>query len=116
MGSLPAGHSGIRNLFETPEEAAAAIKDKVKEQLGFTVNVGYECPNSPYNTHQYSLVQYPEYNDIIKDDAGRIRKRFTGDSMYRRRGQEKQARYCFGKIYFGKEIWCSNPRAGSKCA
>lgn len=33
-------YSGIRNLFETPEEAAAAIKDKVKEQLGFTVNVG----------------------------------------------------------------------------
>lgn len=31
-------------------------------------------------------------------------------------GQEKQARYCFGKIYFGKEIWCSNRRAGSKCA
>lgn len=33
-------YSGIRNLFETPEAAAAAIKDKVKEELGFTVNVG----------------------------------------------------------------------------
>lgn len=33
-------YSGIRKLFDTPEAAAAAIKNKVKEQLGFTVNVG----------------------------------------------------------------------------
>ena len=33
-------YSGIRKLFNTPEAAAAAIKNKVKEQLGFTVNIG----------------------------------------------------------------------------
>lgn len=33
-------YSGIRKLFDTPEAAAAAIKNKVKEQLGFTVNIG----------------------------------------------------------------------------
>lgn len=33
-------YSGIRKLFDTPEAAAVAIKNKVKEQLGFTVNIG----------------------------------------------------------------------------
>ncbi len=33
-------YSGIRSLFDAPESAAAAIKNKVKEKLGFTVNIG----------------------------------------------------------------------------
>lgn len=32
--------SGIQNSFDSPEEAAYAIKDKVKNELGFTVNIG----------------------------------------------------------------------------
>ena len=33
-------YSGIQHQFESPEKAAAVIKDKVKETLGFTVNIG----------------------------------------------------------------------------
>lgn len=33
-------YSGIKHQFDTPESAAAAIKNKVKETLGFTVNIG----------------------------------------------------------------------------
>lgn len=32
--------SGICNQFNSPEEAAYSIKDKVKEKFGFTVNIG----------------------------------------------------------------------------
>ena len=32
--------SGISNQFDSPEEAAIIIKNKVKEQFGFTVNIG----------------------------------------------------------------------------
>ena len=31
------------HLFGTPEEAAAQIKDHIKNELGFTVNVGISC-------------------------------------------------------------------------
>lgn len=33
-------YSGISNKFSTPLEAAYEIKDKIKNQLGFTVNIG----------------------------------------------------------------------------
>lgn len=33
-------YTGICNQFDSPEEAAKSIKDKVKEQFGFTVNIG----------------------------------------------------------------------------
>lgn len=33
-------YSGIQNQFHCPQEAAITIKDKVKETLGFTVNIG----------------------------------------------------------------------------
>lgn len=33
-------YSGIRNQFDSPEQAAIEIKNQVKEQFGFTVNIG----------------------------------------------------------------------------
>ena len=33
-------YTGISNTYDSPEEAAYAIKDKVKKKLGFTVNIG----------------------------------------------------------------------------
>ena len=33
-------YTGIQNRYSSPQEAAETIKNKVKEQLGFTVNIG----------------------------------------------------------------------------
>lgn len=33
-------YTPIRNLYSSPEDAARIIKDRVREQLGFTVNIG----------------------------------------------------------------------------
>lgn len=61
-------YSGIRKLFDTPEAAATAIKNKVKEQLGFTVNIGisdvkvlakmasdFEKPDKVHTLYQWEI-------------------------------------------------------------